>query len=123
MPPFNPEDFLEVGTRVLSSPDLGSEAFIRTAIGRAYYAAHLFARETLLAQHRIERDRKGKTRHGAVIRALNKPGTEFAANALDSLMTLREGSDYDLQVGIRVESVREAMQLARLVMDELRMPA
>jgi uncharacterized protein (UPF0332 family) len=117
--PFDPSTFLEVTNRVVAESDLHSETYFRTAVGRAYYSAHLVAREVLLSEHRITRDLKGKARHGAVIKALNKPGTELAANALDSLMILRQVSDYDLSPAVGIDAVLEARRLASIVMGDL----
>lgn len=120
MPGFEPEAFLVVAESIVHDGARVSEALLRTAVGRAYYAAHLYAREDLLRRRRINRDRRGKTRHGAVIRALNTPATQLAANALDQLMALRERSDYDLDSMVDHASAEESTRLAHLVILEIR---
>lgn len=121
MSQFSPKAFLDVATVILQQDPPAAENFLRTAVGRAYYAAHLFARENLLQRRRISRDRKGKARHGAVIKALNIPATQLAANALDQLMLLRAQADYDLESAVSRPSAEESTRLALLVIGELEM--
>ncbi len=70
--------------------DGSSEAELRTAVGRAYGAAFLFARDMLGVQ--------GRTHiHGRVIGELHRYD-RLASRQLDALMNLRSVADYDLEV-------------------------
>lgn len=87
--PLDPRDFLAIAERV-ATDHLNSEAALRTAVGRAYYATFLRARERLGVggRHRI---------HRKVISAL-KRADSAAGNQLDKLEELRGIADYDLNV-------------------------
>lgn len=86
-PPLDPLDFLAVAREVASG---GTDAHLRTAIGRAYYCCFLIAR-----------DRAGVTGtkdvHKRVITAVRGlPGYWAVADELDSLRKLRVTADYQL---------------------------
>ena len=67
-----------------------SEADLRTAVGRAYSAVFLTARDIFQV--------RGRTRiHGRVIGELRRHD-RFASRQLDRLMSLRILADYDLEV-------------------------
>ena len=86
---FDPADFLRVANELASEGH--DEAFLRTAVGRAYYAVFLQAREFL--------GLRGQRRHihNTVISRLKR--TDFAAGTqLDKLETLRGQADYELLV-------------------------
>ena len=116
---FEPRNFMNVVAHVLGSPDCGGQEFTRTVVGRAYYSAHLVAREYLLGTQRISRNKKGRVGHGPVIRALDKGKTEVLASALDQLMAMRGTADYDLAAEVPSEMAQQAKQLADLVLTRL----
>ena len=85
--PLEPLTFLRVAEELAHK---GDEAALRTAIGRAYYALFLMAR-----------DKTGVTStravHMEVIRAVRKrPGARATADQLDTLRRLRVIADYQL---------------------------
>ncbi|MBI3801373.1 MAG: hypothetical protein HY268_30920 [Deltaproteobacteria bacterium] len=85
--PLDPLTFLRVAQELARQRD---EAALRTAIGRAYYALFLVAR-----------DKTGVTStravHTEVIRAVRKrPGYRAVADQFDALRRLRVVADYQL---------------------------
>lgn len=86
--PFDPREFLEVADSMASQGR--SEAALRTAVGRAYYAAFLRARDMLGVRGR----RRVKKR---VIDELKKQD-RHAGDQLDKLEELRDYADYDLNI-------------------------
>lgn len=93
--PFDPNEFF-ITARALASED-HSEACLRSAVGRAYYAAFLVARE------RVQALRPGALRrstkrgwHQAVIAEL-KSIDRTAGDQLDSVRKLRVSADYYIE--------------------------
>lgn len=86
---FDPEDFF--GAAVFNAGDTEDEARLRTAVGRAYYAGFLAAREKLGV-----RTHTGRV-HREVIGLLKKRDLA-AGNQLDKLEELRGLADYELVV-------------------------
>jgi hypothetical protein len=86
-PPFEPRDFIPVAERLANHPS--GEAELRTAIGRAYYAVFLVARDKFGISAR------NKQVHRDTQIALKKKN--FAAgDMLGKLHRLRKVSDYEL---------------------------
>lgn len=86
---FNPKEFLRLANDLASN--VHDEASLRSAVGRAYYAAMLQAREQLgIPGHR-------RTIHRMVIGRL-KRADRAAGDQLDKLETLRGEADYELVV-------------------------
>ena len=112
--PFDPREFLKLA-RCFAGPGLG-EAEYRTAICRTLYGLFLWARAELEARGedvRIFGDHRGGE-HGRV-RARFKQGRFRRDNVwhrLGSLYDLRNNSDYDLDVPVGRDQVREALELA-----------
>lgn len=85
--PFDPTGFLDIA-KDLSKKD--EEALLRTAIGRAYYATFLVARDKTGIK---ERDRV----HSKVITALIRNRSHRAlGNQLEKLRRLRVVADYEM---------------------------
>lgn len=85
---FNPLAYLDVAESLAA--DGASEADLRTAVNRTYYAVFLTARETLGVE--------GSNRiHGRVIGELRRHD-RFASLQLDALLDLRVLADYDIRV-------------------------
>ena len=86
---FNPSEFLRLANEL--ARDNSDEAKLRSAVGRAYYAVFLQARESLgLSGNR-------RRIHRLVIGRLK--GTDRSAgDQLDKLETLRGEADYELVV-------------------------
>jgi len=87
---LDPLEFFNVAKQVAQA---GSEAALRTAVGRTYYAAFLVARERTGI-----RKRKGrKSVHQLVIDKIRKrEGYKTTGDALDDLFWLRIQADYFL---------------------------
>ena len=113
--PFDPLDYLHVADALTDQDP--SEANLRTAIGRLYYAAFLLARESLGVA--------GRSRiHGRVIGELAR-NDRVAAVELEKLFDLRILADYDLEVQdpLRTDWQRNyqfARRLAQSVLERLR---
>ena len=85
---FDPNDFLRIAYELGQEAD--DEAKLRTAVGRAYYAVFLRARERLGIRQR-------RYVHRLVIGALRR-SDRAAGDQLDKLEQLRGFADYDLVV-------------------------
>ena len=85
---FDPLEFLRVADSLVDGDS--SEATLRTAVGRVYFAVFLVTREAF--------DIQGRSHiHGSVIGALRRYD-RHASRQLERLMELRALADYDLQV-------------------------
>jgi hypothetical protein len=99
-------DYLEV-TMYLDG--LGTEASLRTRIGRSYYAAYLEARTWCEVNLGYERMRLGRE-HSEVPALLSKIDSDIADN-LAFLRTYRNTADYDL--GVSVDTLLAQFENAR----------
>ena len=110
--PLDPASFYALAGGLLNSEN-ADEAVYRTVIGRAYYAAFLFARNqagirtSTGAVHQITIDRYLE---------LGKSGI---ANRLGQLRIARTEADYDCQATISKSQAGKNLKLARLVLVEL----
>lgn len=85
--PLDPRQFLMMASRVAEFRD---EASLRTAVGRAYYAAFLVAKEKTGVT-------RGERIHGLVINAVaSRPGFPRPAREMEKLRRLRVAADYRL---------------------------
>ena len=84
--PFDPTQFLRVAA-VIASPE-ANEAMLRTAVGRAYYAVFLVARDRLgvVPTEKV---------HSEVIRLLTRRDRNLG-NQMFFLLNLRLAADYQL---------------------------
>ncbi len=85
---FAPHEFIEIANSLAALDS--SEASLRTAVGRAYYAAFLIARQNLGVTGR-------RNVHSRVISELKRTD-RFAGDQLDKLEELRGFADYDMDV-------------------------
>ena len=108
MPIFDPARFLDIAKELTSGP--GDESHLRTAAGRAYYATHLRARETLVASGDFRPEQKGED-HQTVIEKLRERGGP-EGDILDRLRNLRRRADYRLNVKVGDLEVSRAIELA-----------
>ncbi len=85
-PPFDPAQFLRVAA-VLASAE-ANEAMLRTAVGRAYYAVFLVARDRLgvVTSEKV---------HSEVIRLLTRRDRKLGSQMF-FLLNLRLAADYQL---------------------------
>ena len=84
--PFDPAQFLRVAAIIASSE--ANEAMLRTAVGRAYYAVFLVARDRLgvVTSEKV---------HSEVIRLLTRRDRKLG-NQMFFLLNLRLAADYQL---------------------------
>lgn len=88
-------DFLEVA-QYLHTPD--GEAYLRTRIGRAYYAAYLEART--FCEDRLGYARTKSSREHQDIPRLIRSIDSFLADELAFLRSYRNTADYNLDISI-----------------------
>jgi len=101
--PFEPEEFLSVAieicakARALSPEIYATEAWVRTAVGRAYYGLYLIVRSAITDRHRISAQRLS---HGALCSHLQNSRVRREARAigrhLEYLYSWRRRADYEL---------------------------
>lgn len=121
---FNPQNFLALAT-TLSSQVSNDENISRTCVGRAYYAAHLSARERIRRYYPVElqhlsrpgdehwfvRDKLTERRHGNI------------AGKLLDLSRWRARADYDLSnygsITDQNKEVAKAIQLSQNIISLL----
>lgn len=94
--PFDPFSFYQLALDLAQSD--ASEAQLRSAISRAYYAGHLLAREGLVRKG-WEPTGSGSD-HGGVITAMRTRFSKFRTQAekLNTVRRFREHADYHLDV-------------------------
>ena len=101
--PFEPDEFLSVAIEIcaeaqaLSPEDYATEAWVRTAIGRAYYGFYLILRSAIVDRHRISAQRLS---HGALCSHLQNSklhrDVRVVGRHLEYLYSLRRRADYEL---------------------------
>ena len=92
---FDPKSFLDLAKWLIDQSQ--SESHVRTAISRAYYAAHHIALEKLAEKNWITPTGTGAD-HDAVIRELRNRKTRQLGDNLKRLLELRQHADYHLDV-------------------------
>lgn len=95
---FNPENFLSVANHLSTTP--ADEAFLRSAVGRAYYCAYHLAltkvnHERPGAIERVRKRRKRAGMHIALVEALREMD-RTTGDQLDRVRRLRIEADYKL---------------------------
>ena len=105
---FDPSDFLDL------SIELGrnNEARIRTAVGRAYYASFLTARNAFAIGE------KTPEVHRMVLRMLYRKNPVIA-NKLHYLRRQRNSADYDTELVMRADDADKAVKLSEEIMGEI----
>jgi uncharacterized protein (UPF0332 family) len=86
---------------------------VRTSISRSYYASFLLAREKLGVKLKIP------AVHQKVIQNLYEKDPVIANN-LHSLRRLRNLSDYDIKITLRIADAEKALKLADFITNKLR---
>jgi uncharacterized protein (UPF0332 family) len=95
---FKPRKFLRLAERLVSDKNYETPCRVRTSIGRAYYAAFLFAKEKL---ERIGRPFSNDHRvHQEVIDRLFDSENSTIGSQLDLLYQNRRQADYDMYVDL-----------------------
>ena len=105
---FDALTFLDVAVGMVG----GTEAEIRTAIGRAYYAMFLRTRDSLAAQG-LKTLRNSGEDHGSVVRTLRQKRRVTAGEQLEKLMSMRRVADYDTSATVSLSDLDLALSLAQ----------
>lgn len=123
---FDPSGWLGVADHCCGEvPGVDEQALLRTALGRAYYAALLTLRARIeQAQGAGAVPRRGT--HEAILHAVRTGGREFkgVSETLHRLRRLRNSADYELDAGAfeptdtRVE-VERSRKLVRVLSSQL----
>lgn len=107
---FDPLDWLGTADLLLAE---GSEASLRTAVSRAYYAVWL--KSLLSLEHDGLLNRSGsRNDHTAVVRAL-RVRRATASKMLSELARDREASDYDTEIRVTASAARTSISTAKEV--------
>lgn len=109
---FDPFTFLTLAEALLTTND-PTEAQLRTAISRAYYALHLRARERLIDRGRMESTGTGLD-HQIVIETLRAAGGA-EGDQLDAVRSERSIADYDLETEVVPATARRVITIAKHV--------
>ena len=114
---FNPEIFLNVAKKIKESINLDEQGKFRTAIGRAYYAAFLTARE-YLKFHKAKKFDKDR-QHQDVLDALDELEQYDLKNWLDKLRDNRVNADYALNIWIEMELCEKSLMLSEEIINSV----
>jgi len=115
--PFEPSNFLELAKKLMNHKDFTEISRWRTSIGRAYYAAFLFAYSKLLRSgFQLQEEQKI---HKEVIEELKKEGFRRTSNKLERLRQLRITADYYLNDQIDIRQCQSSIQLSTNIINEL----
>jgi hypothetical protein len=110
---FDPGDFLELAKRLVAG-NSPTQAELRTAVSRAYYAAHLTVREKLTSDGTFQTTGTGDD-HEMVITYLRQKD-DVLGDHLDSLRRRRNQADYRLEPDLDPNETRFAIALAETVL-------
>lgn len=121
--PFAWRDFLEVARGLIDSSPPPLEATMRTAVGRAYYAAFGEARTYAVANFGytpVGNDRE----HRELSESFKVRGKfSWAASTLGQLRLSRNQCDYDNEAGDVAAMARASLARAEKLISQLRPPA
>ncbi len=121
MPDFDSHAFVEVATELATMNVVGDrQAYWRTAVGRAYYAAYGLVRKSLIQKHSHAFGKSGK--HGKMMRAFLADSGNSRLNEVGQWMKLlmesRVKADYQWQATSNLEEaeVEDAIDAANAVL-------
>jgi hypothetical protein len=114
---FDPVAFYDLSREILSFRT--EESYLRTSVGRAYYACFHLARLALQRKWRWVPPEQG-SEHSAVIRELARRGRLPLSHALRDLRYLRDHADYDLDTPVDAARCDRARELADWLVARLR---
>lgn len=108
---FKPRKFLKLAEDLIKDDDYEEPARARTAIGRAYYASHLFVRQKMQqAGWSIPDDH---TVHDFVIDQLLDSEISHIGSMLDQLREQRRNADYYMDVQLNVSQGKYYVQVSK----------
>jgi uncharacterized protein (UPF0332 family) len=107
---FNPIEFIVLARELLLPGD--EEGRIRTAMGRAYYASFLIARDA------VGINEKTSDVHRRVVSVLYRRNPVIA-NKLHLLRRQRNFADYDTRITLGIDDAKRAIMLAEAVINEV----
>jgi len=110
--PYDPREFFHLATKLVDDTHYDEESRRRTAVGRAYYSAFLFARKRLQdlgkgfsSDYRV---------HEEVITSLGEK-THLAGSQLNTLRDHRNDADYSMSADIHPQLCRTCLKLSERV--------
>lgn len=119
VPPFDPREFFELAKTLASN---SSEAELRTAVGRAYYAMYLIAsaRPSVQTQKKNVPRTKGMGMHEHLLTTLKSmSGHTTTAHKLRQLKELRTQADYHLSPALYYQNWRQNWNTAEQLVKDL----
>jgi uncharacterized protein (UPF0332 family) len=116
---MRPDEFIDLSNLVVGAGTPQTEPFFRSAVSRAYYAAHLTARELYLGRRKITPNASGIVTHRMMIRALKGSKLPGLGHQLDQLLDARLDADYNLKIVISGSELQTAMTIAQLILSDL----
>jgi uncharacterized protein (UPF0332 family) len=111
---FQPQNFLTFAICLNTAKEKNSEVYVRTCIGRAYYAAFLVARDKASMRHR-----DSSTIHSDVIKYYAAKKKAGIVNRLKDLKQLRQKADYVLDIELTAKDSRKAVGISKEIIKEL----
>lgn len=110
---YDPRQFLEIADRLIRDRHYEREGRIRTAIGRAYYAAFLVAMKRL--QELGHSFRRIQRLHKDVIDRLMKDKYYSIGSKLNTLLDYRVDADYKMSALITPRLAESSIRLAEAI--------
>lgn len=110
---YDPRQFLEIANRLLIDSDYERQGRIRTAIGRAYYAAFLISMKKL--QELGYSFRRIHRLHKDVIDKLMRSRYYSIGSKLNTLFEYRVDADYKMESRITPELGKSCTRLSELI--------
>lgn len=112
--PIEPLDFYKFALNLYSYHE--NEIDSRVIIGRAYYSAFLYARDS------ADLSSKGSNGHQQVInyyKGLKDPISRYVANAIENLRIYRQDSDYEMSKTVSLKDVGSALSTSKKILETL----
>lgn len=117
---YDPSSFLNLAVTLCEDSNYHDESRFRTAISRAYYAAHLISRNSLESKGIILD--KDSNIHWEVIR-LMKEKDRHTGDMLSKLRKHRNDSDYDMNIEIKKGVVLRSLKLCDEIIKKVDNPS
>jgi len=108
---FKPKKFLKLAAQLIRDNDYEEPCRVRTAIGRAYYSAFLYAKERLERLGQAFPD--DHTVHQAVIDRLMERNFKLLGSQLDELLEARRDADYYMDVPLSISQGNHFISLSQ----------